>query len=184
MKFFTKDWYQTMQNSALGCCLEVDANAEKFSESYYRRLYSKEKKEWLSSRAEICNYLKEPFIERDEKLVFDRICRDLRQKYILNLPDSILEKVADIRVLALNHSSEPVKEMIDSFSKDCKYKTEKAIEEYEKYEAEQFSDFKPDFLKKFRFHDSFVKSMRKQGNDYHLSFDWDADDYYNTKKII
>jgi len=184
MKFFTKEWYQTMQNTGLGCLLEVETDAEKFSETYYRRLYHQEKEKWLFDRAEICEYLQEPFDKSREKKLFDMARRIQRQQYELNLPEYILEKIADIRVLALNRCSKPVKEMIDSFAEDCKNKMEKVFEDYQEYECSQFSDSQPHFLKKFMFHDSRVLSMRKKGNNYLLSFEIDADDDWSVKRVI
>lgn len=184
MRFFTKDWYQTMQNTDLGMLLEIDSDADTFSESYYRSLYCQAKDKWLSLKAKVCELSKQHFEEQSEKRNFDRMCRMFAQEYTLNLPKNILDKVADIRVLALKRCSETVKEMIDVFVNDCQTKTKRAFEEYKEYENSQFSDNKPQFLAKFMFHDSIVLSMRKHKNDYCLTFDIDEDDDSNIKRII
>ena len=184
MKFFTKAWYQTMQNMGLGCLLEIDTEAEVFSETYYKRLYREVKEKWLAERAHICDLLQEPFEADKEMHNFDRMCRFQKQYYMLNLPADILEKIADIRVLVLNRCSKLVKEMIDAFADNCEKETVKVCEAYKEYEQAQFLEHQPKFLKNFVFHDSFVASLRKKGNDYHLVFEKAEQDEWLPQKLI
>lgn len=184
MKFFTKAWYQAMQNSNYEFMFEIDPEAEHFSESYYRRLYRSSKEKWLSEKTELCKKLRWNFDINEEKCNFDRRYRILKQQLISNLPGEILDNVADIRVLALNRCSKSVKEMISAFVTECNYNTKKAINDYEEYELAQFQDDKPDFIGKFSFHDCVIASMRKRGNDYHLTFELDDEDTWSIRKLI
>ena len=183
MKFLTKEWYQAMQNSGLGS-LKVDPEAERFSDAYYRKLYREQKNEWLHSRKEVCCLLDEPFDEKKEKSRFDSIVWHEKQRYAAILPENILNDVADIRVLALGYCTQEVKEKIKTFAKQCRDQVENTWYAYEKYEKVTFAQNRPEFLDRFHFHDNFVASMQKCGDDYHLLFEKDEEDTEDVKKII
>jgi hypothetical protein len=47
MKYMTKEWYETMQNTGFHLLLRVSKNAEVLSEDYFKKLYKREEKAWL-----------------------------------------------------------------------------------------------------------------------------------------
>ena len=173
MQFFTKSWYHAMQSPIYGSALESDPQAEHFSEAYYRKLYREEKAKWATELAKFSIPL--------EMCQFDAVFRSRKEALLSSLPQYILDEVADIRVLALHHCSQTVKEMITFFNAEC----ERAIKEYTEYERSQFADNRPTFLDDFVLHDCLATSFRKKGNDYHLLFSSDMNsNMHGIKRVI
>ena len=159
MKYFTKEWYEAMQNTDYHRDLKVSKKAESFSEEYFKKLYKKEETTWLKERKD---ETKENFKE-----LFRFKIKDLKS----NLPNEIIQKVADIRVLALKYVSSDIRREIVKFS----------IANYEILESAQkgYSDenprklFTPEEINFFEnsFHDCIVKSCRKKGKNLIISLD-------------
>src|SRR5699024_10799435 len=53
MKYLTKEWYQTMQNTDLHLDLKASSKAQTFSEGYFRELYDRKEAAWLKIQEEI-----------------------------------------------------------------------------------------------------------------------------------
>lgn len=53
MKYITKEWYETNQVISFFSSLKVSKEARLFSEEYFRKLYKKKEKEWLSELEEV-----------------------------------------------------------------------------------------------------------------------------------
>ncbi len=87
------------------------------------------------------------------------------------LPESILMKVADIRVLALNYVSREVKQEITQFCKQNEKSTRAAMTAYQKQYRKQFKTVVPAFTEDLNLHDCVVLSCRRAGNDVVMSLD-------------
>jgi hypothetical protein len=99
------------------------------------------------------------------------------------LPQAILDKVADIRVLALDYASKTMKTEISEFCRRNEKNVNDAVKAYQKYYRETFKKNKPLFLDKFNFHDCEVKSCIKQGDDLIIKLD-NSGGFTSIKKII
>ncbi len=88
-----------------------------------------------------------------------------------SLPESILLKVADIRVLALNYASREVKQEITQFCKQNEKSTRAAMAAYQKQYRKQFKTGAPAFVEELNLHDCMVLSCRRAGNDVVLVLD-------------
>ena len=87
------------------------------------------------------------------------------------LPESILLKVADIRVLALNYASREVKQEIAHFCKQNEKSTRAAMAAYQKQYRKQFKTEIPAFAEELNLHDCEVLSCRRTGNDVVMVLD-------------
>ena len=88
-----------------------------------------------------------------------------------SLPESILLKVADIRVLALNYASREVKQEITQFCKQNEKSTRAAMAAYQKQYRKQFKTGAPAFVEELNLHDCMVLSCRRAGNDVVMVLD-------------
>ena len=56
MKYLTKEWYNRMQKTNLYFGLNVSKEAEEFSESFYKKIYKKEKEKYLKRELTFINF--------------------------------------------------------------------------------------------------------------------------------
>lgn len=114
---------------------------------------------------------KSTFSPESEKKIFRQNLRQRIKNLKNNLPYEILERVADIRVLALDRASAKVKKEISLFCKSNNKTVEKTMNSYWKEFKKNFRTGEPDFVSKFDFHDCDIISCRTKGNDIVLSLD-------------
>lgn len=194
MKYCTKEWYETNQKTGFHLLLNVNEKAEKFSEEFYRYIYEQKVKEELkiaeeSSKARFEDYFDqldfpnlEEYKKAREKFIPPKYdAEDIKakfaeaQKYNIetlqnSLPQYILEKVADIRVLALDCCTSEVKWLIENFCKENEEKTERAMDELTKAEQREFGDKMPEFTRE-SLHDCEITAAENNGGDIVISFD-------------
>ena len=87
------------------------------------------------------------------------------------LPEEIIDKVADIRVLALNYASAEVKKDITSFCKQNEKNVRSALDAYQRQYRKQFKTKAPAFAEELNLHDCEVRSCRRIGNDVVMTLD-------------
>ena len=165
MRLLTKAWYQTMQDSGLGVQLVADDRAAAYSEEVFQTLWDRKLEEWMELRAE----LEEEFDEGQERRFF-------REGYLCDLeifrtrtPAKILEKVADIRVLALGFCTAEVYRDFSNYRALCEERTEKTIEEAWNMRVSQ--GLENAFTGEHSLHDAFVLSLNREGEDLVIEFD-------------
>jgi hypothetical protein len=201
MKYMTKEWYETMQKAGYHLPLKVSKCAEVFSSYYFKKLYKSEEKAWLRLQKDFFEYAKgspleqeeieevkkesfemqeqarlnfeiiPPFDPEQEKKNFKKEFRHNVKHLKRNLPDEILQKIADIRVLALNRASTDIKKEIATYCKTNERAVESAIKAYWKDYRKSFPNGEPAFAETFKLHDSTVISCRKKGKDIVLKIE-------------
>jgi len=140
MKYFTKQWFQDVQDRPLsmnGLHFEVDKRASKFSEDFFQEkigdFYGKEHLDF---------YI------------------DYWKKY---LPKEIIDRVADIRILAMNIASQEVCDLIVAYCTRIDEGREQIIRNYKK-ESEGLT--MPEWVDVLaNFHDSRIVSVANVGSD-------------------
>ena len=169
MRLLTKAWYQTMQDSGLGVQLVADDRAAAYSEEVFQTLWDRKLEEWMELRAE----LEEEFDEGQERRFF-------REGYLCDLeifrtrtPAKILEKVADIRVLALGFCTAEVYRDFSDYRALCEKWTEKTMEEAWNMRVSQ--GLEKAFTGEHSLHDAFVLSLNREGEDLVLEFEYDEE---------
>ncbi len=112
-----------------------------------------------------------PFDEDAERKNFKRRFNFSKRRLKEVLPDEVLQKVADIRVLALHRASAEVKKDITRFCKQNEKAVISAPKAYDKEFRKQFGSDAPAFAEKLNLHDCLVLSCRRKGNDVVLTLD-------------
>jgi len=229
MKYMTKEWYKTMQNTGLHLLLKVSKRAESFSEEYFEELYKKEEarllKQWkdvsqvkiedifpeefpmegftetITDPKELERIKEEYYKQRDEHLSnfernryvfnaqqekknFEQMLQNNLKRLKESLPSDILNKVADIRVLALNRTSAEVKKDITKFCKESTKAMNTAVDVYWEGAKKVFGPDEPDIVKNLNMlHDSWVISCREDKNDIVLDIN-SSGAFTNAGKIV
>ena len=169
MRLLTKAWYQTMQDSGLGVQLVADDRAAAYSEEVFQTLWDRKLEEWMELRAE----LEEEFDEGQERRLFrEGYLRDL-EKFRTRTPAKILEKVVDIRVLALGFCTAEVYRDFSDYRALCEERTEKTIEEA--WDMRVSQGLENAFTGEHSLHDAFVLSLNREGEDLVLEFEYDEE---------
>ena len=169
MRLLTKAWYQTMQDSGLGVQLVADGRAAAYSEEVFQTLWDRKLEEWMELRAE----LEEEFDEGQERRLFlEGYLRDL-EKFRTRTPAKILEKVVDIRVLALGFCTAEVYRDFSDYRLLCEERTEKTIEEA--WDMRVSQGLENAFTGEHSLHDAFVLSLNREGEDLVLEFEYDEE---------
>ena len=118
------------------------------------------------------NFGKLPSFDPDRERKYFRQLFRYNVKDLKNcLPESILLKVADIRVLALNYASREVKQEITQFCKQNEKSTRAAMTAYQKQYRKQFKTVVPAFAEDLNLHDCEVLSCRRSGDDIVMVLD-------------
>jgi len=112
-----------------------------------------------------------PFDPEQERKNFKKWFRFKVKELQEKLPEAILEKVADIRVLALDCASAEVKKEIRRFCRGNHKSVQSAMAGYRKQYERQFKGNPPAFAEKISLHDCIIKSCRKSGKDLIITLD-------------
>lgn len=86
------------------------------------------------------------------------------------LPKETRAKVADLRVLALNHATQEIIDEIAAFSQSCSAIVNRAYDLYRQDYKNNFSDEKPAFFREFDLHDARILSVRREDRDLVFTF--------------
>ena len=117
------------------------------------------------------------------KRTFCSIWKDKIELLEKGLPGEILDRVADIRVLALDIASAEVKRAITQFCKKNERTMKKTMSDYQKYYKKAFADGEPPFAEELNLHDCVVTSCHKSGRDIVVMVD-NSGGFTNATKVI
>lgn len=173
MRFLTKEWYQTMQDSGLGVCLEIDVRAAECSDAVFQSVWAEKLHDWLQMREEICPILEETYDEAAERRCFAEAYHRELEAYRTRTPAEILAKVADLRLLALGICTEEVFAELEAYRDRCRAETERVMDEAWKMQNAQGLD--KSWTGKHSLHDSVVQSMDREGEDLTVEFERDEE---------
>ncbi len=215
MKYFTKEWYETMQKTDLHLLLKVSSKADTFSERYFHEIYQQEESKWIQLQQEVASIQfedlypgeldlnqpyedsvpseeqrilhqkvvetierarahlasRKPFDARQEKKNFRKTFRQSIAHLKQYLPSDILEMVADIRVLALDHAAPNVKRKITAYCRENRKAVDKAAKMYRAETKKNFAHRIPAFMKFVTLHDCRIRSSQKRGKDRIITLD-------------
>lgn len=182
MKLLTKEWYMTMHNSGLGVMLRADDRAAVFSEELYRQVREEKRNNWLADQRELQEYLEEPYDEAAACQSFAELYDRELEEFRTRTPEKILEKVADVRMLALGLCTEEVYRDFKQYRALCEKWTEKTMEEAWNMRISQ--GLEKAFTGEHSLHDSFVLAMKREGEDLVIEFEYDEDATWPEIKAI
>ena len=165
MRYLTKEWYQTMTDGSLGVQLVADDRAAVCSDEVFQTLWNEKLDEWMELRAD----LGEELDEGQERRFFREGYESDLENYRTQTPAKILEKVADIRVLALGYCTEEVFWDFEEFRALCEKWTEKTMEEA--WNMQKAQGLEKVWTGEHSLHDAFVRSMKWEGEDLIIEFE-------------
>ena len=179
MRFLTKEWYRTMTDSGLGVLLTADERAANSSEKLFQTLRAEKLEAWLRDRQEVCEILEEPFDPEREARRFEEMAAEELRHYRERTPAATLQKVADLRVLALGYGTKEVCDDFEAYRAACEEKTERTMKEaWELQKAQGF-----DWTGGHSLHDSLVQSLNRAGEELVIEFRRDEVDWPEIRAI-
>ncbi|MHC1694943.1 MAG: DUF4085 family protein [Eubacteriales bacterium] len=185
----SEDYFKRLYKSEEKACLKLqeDVSNVKFEDIYPDEFqadyadgrplepaeFEEAKKEYFRMREQAClSFANKPaFNTENEKKRFKQSFRYNIKHLERNLPNEILQKIADIRVLALNHASADIKKEITAYCKANEKAVESATKLYWNEYKKNFRSGELAFTENFSFHDCKVISCRKKGKDIVLILD-------------
>lgn len=165
MKYFTKEWFELGQKISFHLNIEEEKKAETFSEEFFKQLYNQELMNWVNLREEMASIASEVFYKEDAIEEFHNafIVRQIILKK--ELPESILEQIADLRVFALYKATNKVINTLTKFCEENERSVTTIGENYRKYYKEAHTSFDKEIVEDFRFHDcTIIESIHNDTN--------------------
>ncbi|MBP3629710.1 MAG: DUF4085 family protein [Anaerotignum sp.] len=167
MKYFTKEWYETCQNSNWHLNMSVSKNAEEFSEDYYKDLYTRRRRAFVKEQKEVAEVLGEEFSKVIAEVEFMNRHEETVKAMEANLPLEIKAEVADMRVLALDIATKEVRQQLKAWCEANKKEADAKIAAYDGLALEE------------NLHDSVIRTMEMKAET--LTFKLDCSD---VKKVV
>ena len=198
---FSEDYYRELYTIEEASFLKQQ---EKFSQVKFEDVYPEEfpvedydvdplnpgelekaKKQYMEMREKArVNYENRPPFDRDAEIKNFRLFQKNKiQRLTKDLPRSVLDKVADLRVLALDRCTKEVKREITAYCHSNERAGHLATAAYAKAYKKTFKKGEPLFAEQFYFHDCSVVSCRTKGKDRVLSLD-NSGGFTQINKII
>ena len=164
MKFFTKSWYDLCQNSGWHLLLKVKPQAAEHSERYYRALRAGKLGAAVKLEKEVCALTGEPFDREGFKAGWLRDHLAQTERLVRALPPDILRQAADPRVLALDVSTQGVKDALAAWCGENWRRAEQVMEDYRAWAEQVRPLVGPEVQDGFSFHDSQVTGVERAGD--------------------
>lgn len=103
-----------------------------------------------------------PFNEIECKERFREALQWNCEHYRVKLPSPILDKIADLRVFALDYCTKEVLKLLSKYSKQSEKNTNDVLEQFRKAQSQEA--IPEELRKKFNFHDCCVKELKLKTN--------------------
>ena len=131
MRYFTKEWYNDTLLAEMCFQIKKTSRASKFSESFFQYLYKAQKKWFINNQKHVARFSKVKFDLAAAEAAYDANYNENLEFVKANIPQEILEKVADVRVLAMGSASPEITDEITRFCGKINRKCEKVSEDYD-----------------------------------------------------
>lgn len=136
MRYRTKEWYENCQNTGLYYNLGTSRQAETFSEEYFDKVYARNMRKHRRWNMEVCEILGSFYDEAEVDRQTEAQYQWLLQRLKDILPGEILDRTADLRVLALGMASREVKALLTEWCQENEREMKAVQEEYWKVERD------------------------------------------------
>ena len=175
MKYMTKEWYEKCQNTGLHGCIGTTRKAETFSEEYFEKVYARNMRKHRRWEQEVCEILGNPYDEAatDERTEEQYRCQLQRLKDFL--PEDIMNRTADLRVLALDIASREVKALLKDWCEQNERETKAAQEAYWAMEKEAVEEGLLDHTLMANLawlHDADIKEWKQDGDNLVMTLEY------------
>ena len=199
-EIFSEDYFKELYNreEKKWLKLQKEVSEVKFEDVYPEEFYAEnadgspleesvfeeaKKAYWEQREQARLNYNRfPPFDPERERKNFRQSIRNNIRVLKEKLPEDIIEKVADIRVLALDYASAEIKKEITKYCKQNEKNARSALAAYQRQYRKQFKTNEPDFAEELNLHDCEVRFCRRKGNDVVLTLD-NSGGFTNITKI-
>ena len=131
MKYFTKEWYKDTILSQMCFQIKKTDRASHFSEKLFTSTYEAQQKWFVRNEKYVAKHTKQPFDAEKAAIDFNKSYEENLEFVKANLPEDILSKVADIRVLALGCADYNTLEAVTRYCGQINRRCEKVSEKYE-----------------------------------------------------
>ncbi len=131
MKYFTKEWFADTVLAEMCFQVKKTAKAAKFSEKYCLSLYKDQKKWFVKNEKFISKHNKVKFDLEAAEAAFEASHKENLNYVKANVPAEILDKVADVRVLALGFASYDIHDALVRFCGKVNRRCEQVTEAYD-----------------------------------------------------
>ena len=131
MKYFTKQWYRDTILAEICFQMRSSSKAEQFSEKYFASLYEAQKKWFVKNEKRIAKHTKSQFDPAAAEAAFEENYNENLAFIKENLPAEILEKVADVRVLAMGSAGYDVLHAVTRFCGQVNRRCEAVKDQYD-----------------------------------------------------
>ena len=130
MKYFTKEWFAETILAAMCFQVRKTSKAAKFSEKYYLSLYKEQKKWFVKNEKFVAKHNKVKFDLATAEEAFEANFKENLEYVKANLPEEIISRVADVRVLALGSATPEIVDDITRFCGKVNARCENISDEY------------------------------------------------------
>ena len=130
MKFFTKEWYHDTLVAQMCFQVRKDFKAATFSEKYFESLYQSQKGWFIKHMKRAAKHSNTVFNAASAEAEFDASYKE-NLAFVASLPQNILDKIADVRILALGNATQDNIIEITRYCGQINRKCEAIVEEYE-----------------------------------------------------
>ena len=162
MKFLTKEWSQQMSKKGfLLSSPQVNPQAAAFSEPFYQELYQEAQKKHLDLMRKVAALRREPFQAEREAEQFRQTHQRRVEELRRFLPQEILDQVADVRVLALDVSTQEVKGAAARWCRENRQQAEQVFQACLDWRKQVRPQVGAQLQDRFSFHDSRVTKVER-----------------------
>lgn len=165
MKYFTQKWYKDTITAEICFQMRKDDRAAKFSEKFYTKLYNSQKAWFVKHLKRVAKHGKVAFDLAAAEAEFEANYQENLDYIRSVLPEEILEKVADVRVLALGVADYDILMTVTRFCGEVNRRCRQVYEDYTEATeavAEKMGWFKINSLEKLE--NAPIVSLLPDGN--------------------
>ena len=175
MEYLLREWYESFHKGRIGRYMELEEAARSFSEEYFQGLYKRKLEAWLDWLAK--NAMEEhwedgSYSDSKRRAAFASNFQAKLGTLERLLPAELRAEIADLRVLALDHTTQEVIDEITAYCKANRAAVETASNAYDREFIRNFAQGLPDSFKGFGWHDDTVLSIRKECQKWMYSKNW------------
>ena len=169
MKFLTKEWSQQMSKKGfLLSSPQVNPQAAAFSEPFYQTLYQEAQQKHLDLMRKVAALRRKPFQAEREAEQFRQTHQRRVEELRRFLPQEILDQVADVRVLALDVSTQEVKEAAARWCRENRRQAEQTFQTCLDWRKQVRPQVGAQLQDRFSFHDSKVTKVERAPDRFTL----------------
>ena len=131
MRYFTKQWYNDTVLAEMCFQIKSSPKAERPDEKYFKSLYSAQESWFVRNEKRTAKFAKLPFDKAAAEAKFAENFNENLEYVKANLPEDILSRVADVRLLAIGSASYETTQAIVRYCGQVNRRCEAVKEEYE-----------------------------------------------------